>query len=368
MKRALLWLAVSCGFIVLLSAAGQSVWRSSLSPRSDFVASSPLATPRPLQYAGSLGYWWEQEGLASLKEHITKLDVVTLYWYAAAADGTVALGEEISPASEITALALAREHQKEIILGVNNFETAALLDTLLENTAVQERQVGQLVALAQEKGYDGVAIDFENLRADQTDLFTAYLRRLGEFLHAADLLLVVTVPAQREGHVWDGIDVSQVARVVDRVELQTYEEHGDGTEAGPVASLDWVEALIVHALIQGIPAEKIFFGVTFSGNDWLTAQQDGAIVREFSTREALVQQRRLVADLTWDAPAAATFYTYDDTKGSHTVWLEDARSTVAKIERLQRYNLGGIFLWFLGGEDPAVWESIPQTPIPTAVQ
>ena len=56
------------------------------------------------------------------------------------------------------------------------------------------------------------------------------------------------------------------------------------------------------------------------------------------------------------------WFTYTDDLGqSHEVWYADGASVAARLALVQRYGLGGIAVWRLGGEDPASWSAIATT-------
>ena len=343
--------------LVLALGAGIFLsWHSIGFPRTPVPLISPLVLPEKFLRSGSVGYWWSEEGLLSLQSHINQLDIVTLYLYGLEQDGEVTLGEVVKPITETQLLSLAHQQDTEIILGINNFERPELLDGLLNDPAVLEKHFQRLATLIEEKGYDGVAIDYENLRDDQTEAFTDYIQRLSAELHANNKKLVVTTLVDRDGHVWSGIDAAAISSAVDRLELQTFGEHGSNSEPGPEASMGWVDDMITNAITEGVPAEKIVFGVAYTGNDWLrsdTTEHEGA-----STQATLAKLRAINAQAQWDHESQSSFYEYEDEAGQeHIVWIEDVLSTKAKMERFRPYGVGGIFLWFIGGEDPRIWDT-----------
>ncbi|OGF99650.1 hypothetical protein A2153_03790 [Candidatus Gottesmanbacteria bacterium RBG_16_38_7b] len=77
------------------------------------------------------------------------------------------------------------------------------------------------------------------------------------------------------------------------------------------------------------------------------------------TDETLDLLLKTNAQLEWDEEKQADFFTYiDGNDQKHLVWLEDSRSFKYKIDLAKAYQLGGIFIWYLGGEDPEIWKVI----------
>ncbi len=55
---------------------------------------------------------------------------------------------------------------------------------------------------------------------------------------------------------------------------------------------------------------------------------------------------------------AESWFTYTVDGVQHEVWYADATSVASRLPLVERYSLGGIAIWRLGGEDPANWNSI----------
>ena len=64
-------------------------------------------------------------------------------------------------------------------------------------------------------------------------------------------------------------------------------------------------------------------------------------------------------DEAWDVGAQSPHFTYTVDGVQHDVWYENGRSAAAKFSLARQYGLGGVELWRLGGEDPAVWAPGP---------
>jgi len=235
-----------------------------------------------------------------------------------------------------------------------------LAHTLFTNPVKRKQQVNNIYNLLQEKGFDGVCIDIENIYPGDRDHYVQFLADLSSRLKPAGYPIIVCVPAKTSnvpGGGWgDNFDYAKVGRYADQVVIMTYDEHNAFSSNGPIASVDWVEKTIQYALTQ-IPAEKIILGIPGYGFDWNLVQKTS---RYLSYQLAMQTSRKYKSDIKWDNRGQVPYFNYHDAQGSkHSVYFENADSTAAKLELVNRYGLRGIALWRLGMEDPDIWRLIP---------
>lgn len=96
-------------------------------------------------------------------------------------------------------------------------------------------------------------------------------------------------------------------------------------------------------------------GVATYAYDW---QKGTNQARGRSVPQAMELLLRHGAALQWDERAQVPFFTYVSNGQERIVYYENARSLAPKLELVERYNLGGIAIWRLGLEDPAIWSVI----------
>jgi GH18 family chitinase len=132
----------------------------------------------------------------------------------------------------------------------------------------------------------------------------------------------------------------------------TYEYHWSTSGPGPISPIDWVGDVLSFARTVISPA-KIMQGVPFYGYDWM-GQSGNPVVWE----EAVSLAAQYGVTTNWDANSASPWFTYGVKRTQHTVWFENAASVDAKLELTGAYDIGGVTLWRLGGEDPDVWPAL----------
>jgi spore germination protein YaaH len=229
-----------------------------------------------------------------------------------------------------------------------------LVAGLLSDPAKADAHREALVKAAVDNGWDGLDIDYESLPPTAGPVFTDFLTKLRDDLHANDMELTVAVPARvNDTDDW-GLAYSYkvLGQIADQVRIMTYDHSWSGSDAGPVAPLDWVKS-VAHYSAQRIPKDKLMLGLATYGYDWV-----GEKGTNLQATNAVELARRVGATPQWDASAAAWAFRYEQDGQQHTVWYEDARSLAAKQQVAVDQGLRGVAIWALGGEDPAVWTAV----------
>jgi len=231
---------------------------------------------------------------------------------------------------------------------------------LLTDAQRQEDIIGQIIAVAQEKGYRGVDVDFEFIPGAQGASYAGFIRLLRERL--APLGLPVTVAlapktsAGQPGLLYEGHDYAALGAAADFVLLMTYEW---GYTYGPpmaVAPLPNVRAVLDYAVTE-IPREKIYLGIPNYGYDWpLPFRRGESRARSISNQEAVALAVHYGAEIFYDERAQSPFFRYTAEDGTvHEVWFEDARSMAAKLRLIREYGLHGAGYWNLMRPYPQGW-------------
>lgn len=209
-------------------------------------------------------------------------------------------------------------------------------------------------------GYDGINIDFEKVSSDNGIHFVQFLRELSIECRNAGVVLSVDnyVPMPHSAHY----DRTEQGAIVDYVIVMGYDEHyGGGSEAGSVASLDFVKNGIVNTL-ESVPAQKLINALPFYTRMWDEyVDENGQQVlnsKAYTMRGAFDRVEELGLVTNW-SDSVGQYVAEGDVEGHHySVWLEDARSIEEKMKIVAEYDLVGVSAWSLGGEYPQVWEVI----------
>ena len=230
-----------------------------------------------------------------------------------------------------------------------------LTDEQRKNALIEE-----IVALMEEKGYQGLDVDFEFIPAARGEDYVRFIRRLRERLAPLGYPVMVALApktyAAQPGLLYEAHNYPQLAAAADRVLLMTYEW---GYTYGPpmaVAPIENVRRVVEYALTE-MPAEKIFLGIPNYGYDWpLPFVQGQTRARSISNQEAVQIAIRYGAEIQFDERAQSPYFRYTAADGVvHEVWFEDARSMAAKLRLVSEYGLYGAGYWNLMRPYPQGW-------------
>jgi spore germination protein YaaH len=291
------------------------------------------------------------------------LDEVDCDWYTIGVDGTVSAGPE-----NLALVANARAHGVQAFATVTNRPsnrgsfTSAIARAILTSPDRQKRAVDALVALAVDKGYDGIDIDWELVPVAERDAFSHFMATLATALHARHRLLSVAVFAKNsEPGKWDSqkvYDYRALGAAVDELKIMTYSFSGPWSSPGPQAPLGWTRAVIDFARTV-VPARKIYMGLPFYGFDW---HAGGTTAVQAADATALIAAHHF--KVAHDAASGEADLSYTDTKGvTHVLWFIDRRALTTKLDLLESDfpGIGGVAIWQMYREDPRFWTVIERT-------
>jgi chitinase len=250
--------------------------------------------------------------------------------------------------------------------------------------------------------FDGVDIDWEypvgggmagnrNRPEDRGNytLLLADLRRALDERSRIDgrkYLLTIAAGAGR-AHVRN-LDVPMLARILDFINVMTYDYHSGGAIAHFNAPLDTAQndptpefnarASVEAFLAAGLPAEKLVLGVPFYGYGYAgVAAANNGRFQPGTTRPdtsapnpwagalryyRVVEAQRAGFTRYWDAEARVPWLYHAATR----TWItyDDAESLALKAEFVRTRKLGGIMIWELSGDDgtllPAIYNGLIQ--------
>lgn len=297
----------------------------------------------------------EAQTVREVGEYLTYLSPFS---YQVRADGS------LKPINDAAMLAAAREHRVAPLLVITNFGTGTfdteLVDAILNNTAVQDTLINNMIQTMRAKGYYGVNIDFERISPENRERYNDFLRRVVAALHPLGFVVSTALAPKNSAYqtgTWHGAhDYKAHGEIVDFVIIMTYEWGWSGGPPYAVAPVDLVEEVLRYA-VSVIPSRKILMGMPLYGYDWmLPFMPGGKWAKRLSPQDAVKLAAQVGATISYNEQTQApTFKYYDSNSVQHEVWFEDARSIRAKLLLVNKYDLRGVSYWLLGLEFPQNW-------------
>lgn len=233
--------------------------------------------------------------------------------------------------------------------------------------------VSDIVHAVNQYGLDGVNIDLENLNENDRNDYIEIARLVREKL-PKDKSLVISVAANpyelKTG--WNAsYDYTELAKYADYLMVMAYDEHYEGGEAGPVASIGFVEKSISYAC-QNVPKEKIVLGIPLYGRYWKEGASYGGDAISMQKMNELVGKYQV--QITYDNESQSVkavvtikntdvkprIYGKEWSEGRYIIWYENESSIKAKLDLVQKYDIKGVGTWRLGMEEKSLWNILKE--------
>lgn len=242
----------------------------------------------------------------------------------------------------------------EIILGSEENREEAV-DVIIEELTVDYNQLGY-------NPYDGVTIDFENLRGNMRDNFTEFLRKLNQELDLIGKNLYVTVqPNMKNSTYFDGYDFKAIGEIADKVILMAYDYNAksipqdvmdSGFTTTPVTPFDEVYYALktITDDITGVADKnKVVLGISMSNIGWTVV--NGQITNSRGNTYSYSEIADMIddgAEVKYSDKYKNPYLIYDSDDGKEIVWYENSRSIADKVKLAEMLGVRGISVWRLG--------------------
>ena len=245
------------------------------------------------------------------------------------------------------------EHIALMPLVVNHGGTSQFL----LSAAARTRAIDALAAMVKRENYDGLNIDFEQLKNQARGPLVAFVSQLHARLRAMNKLLTIDIipSGSRRAAQSGAYNYASLAKNTDEVVLMTYDAHDNGSAPGPVAPLSWVKRRVNVALAAGIPRNRLVLGIADYGYDWPVSPRGRGVEIGLNQVDALLKAKKITPKRN---ASGEPHFTYTRGGVTHVVWYEDSRSVLPKIELARRDGLAGLGLWMAGFETAQYWHAV----------
>jgi len=332
----------------------------------------PGSSPPPARaVVASLPFWNIRPGSDTVLAHRADFTEVSPWMYGLSPAGQINTQYNPGSAAAVNAeLTRLRGAGLKIVPTLANVTNGQFSDQpvagILHDPARMRQHVAAIVNLVLQHRYAGIDIDYENLAAGDRQAFTAFITDLGAALHSHGKMLSVAVFAKTTNAGVAPRNVAQdyaaIGRAADQVRIMAYDYHWPTSPPGAVAPLPWVRSVLNYAKSQ-IPAQKIILGIPLYGYNW-----SGGQAQAVTWLSALRLAKAHHVSPHYDAAAQAPWFSYTDAAGHrHVVWFENQASSQAKFDAALGSQIGGVYLWMFGYEEPGTWPGLARTlPVPAS--
>lgn len=315
-----------------------------------FIGDGIREVPRRPLYVSGYAYPFIEEEV--LRETLPWLTAIYVFSY-----GFTEEGELVPPISDDTRIiegsrqAGVRPVLTFTPLGADGRFNNNLVSALVGSRELQQKIIWELGRTMQAKGYEGLDIDFEYIRAEDREAFAAFVgfatQVMNLFGYPVSVALAPKTSRDQPGLLYEGVDYRLLGMAANRAMLMTYEW---GYTYGPpmaVAPINMVRRVVDYAITE-IPREKISLGIPNYGYDWPLPYVRGVTrAQTLGTLEAIRLAIDHGVEIRFDETAMSPYFRYWQYGIQHEVWFEDVRSLKAKFDLVKEYGLSGVGYWQL---------------------
>ena len=221
--------------------------------------------------------------------------------------------------------------------------------SLFTSSAAQDAFIENLLRRVDEGGYGGVCFDFQYIYPFDRENYSRLLHRAGEALHSSGAFIFAAAAPKTEAEensvLSGGHDYTAMGRCCDRILLLCTDRSGGQRAPQAPSPLYRMQAVLDYAVAH-IPAGKILLELSCRGCDWTLFSDIDTAGNPLSVATAANLAAAAGAEVSYDFAACASHFSYKDALGrAHTLWYEDIRSSLAKLNLAETYDLAGISLW-----------------------
>lgn len=309
------------------------------------------------------GYYvtYAKDSFTALQTNAGALNMVSPAYFTLTKDGTIRSTEE--PETN----AFLRAQRVKILPLVKNEAHNAEFAAQIETPELRDKLAQTIADLVVPRSYDGINVDFEDVRPQDRALLTDTMSRIAAKIRPSGKLVTQAIVGKARDLTTGyggAFDYAALAPSVDYALIMAYDYHYAGGDAGPVAPIGWVRDVAAFSA-STFGATKTLLGVPLYGYDW--NMSSGGVAKAITYSQALERSKRPNAVRSLDQSSQSEVVRYTDDSGDrHEAWFESAATFDAKLALVRQTGIGGFGLWRIGQEDTGVWDVMRRGDQPAA--
>jgi hypothetical protein len=261
-----------------------------------------------------------------------------------------------------------------VVLTIKAFDDATI-NGIVSSPTNSQNAINQTIALVQQRGLDGVNVDFEGATSNsypniQTQ-FTAFVTSLSQQMHQAVQGSQVSVATYSGAASWDQgfMNIGELGKVVDALFVMAYDmpfsnTPGHASANAPLNGWTYNDTLTVQQYTSKAPASKVILGAGYYGYKWCTADTgpnsafvsngNGCPAQGVDTFASMFDDFNCTCtqnvQFHWDGTAASPYATWwsPSYNANRELYYEDSSSIGAKWDLVNNYGIRGAGIWALG--------------------
>ena len=238
-------------------------------------------------------------------------------------------------------------------------ESLDVTSNIMNSYENRKELIEDIVEKCEEYNLDGINIDFENMYAEDKDMYSRFIIELTPRLKEKGKVLSVDVTAPDGADTWSMcFDRHVIGDVADYIIFMAYDQNGtSSTKPGTTAGYNWVNLNLVKFLqTEEIEEEKLILAVPLYTRVWTTDSSGEIVGRSTVAMKDIETTIPAGVEKTWDDDLKQNYVEYMDGNNKKQIWIEDIDSLKAKISLIKENNLAGVAAWEKDMETDEVWD------------
>ncbi len=228
---------------------------------------------------------------------------------------------------------------------------------LMNSESARENLIKNILNILKNDNLDGINIDFENMKVDDRELYTQFIRELAPLVRKQNKVLSVDM------YFVAYVDRKGVGEAADYTVLMGYDQRGNwSNSSGSISEVSWVEGNIKSLIDDSkISEEKIILGVPFYTRLWT---EKSGISKPTTSVYTIKDAAKYISNNklkpTYDEKSGQNYVEYTKGDLTYKMWIEDNTSMKNRVNLINTYGLAGLAGWQKGFETEDIWKTIEE--------
>lgn len=234
--------------------------------------------------------------------------------------------------------------------GEPNIETAY---DILINDDYQENHIKNILDILKTKGYYGINIIFNYIKAVNLSLYFNFVNKISNRLREEGYLFFITfnyrIELVDDKVTYEEVDYSSISRLVDGISFLKLVWGTNYGPPSPVMNMSMIRTFMDY-VVSMVSPDKLMQGSTTISYDWaLPYIPDKSIATSLSIDSTIRLAQEESSVMQFDEFSYTPHFTYFQSTSAlpveHIVWSVDARSIDAQMGIIDEHGLSGFEIW-----------------------
>ncbi|EFO85832.1 hypothetical protein CRE_01672 [Caenorhabditis remanei] len=331
-----------------------------------------------------IGYYSEFESVDITKHQISKLTHAVFAYVEMTHEGKLKFKTEMAKNRFMSLKYKSRSVKSDVkvMISIGGYENSQHFSSVTEDSEKKTVFINSIVSFLKEHKIHGIDLYWKGATENDKWKYIEFVRELRQKLIGTEdkpYLISLTLPAPKIENWEMAYDLEESLNDVDFFNVYAMDYHGPwdnqwGTPAGPIAplysTLDSrkqfsVDSTMKYFVYKTKQPSRFNIVIPFFARLWRNVKEavepgqeiirkaeltnNKAVGNPYMSRWTVADQKWELTPATWDEESKSSYIYNPQTKNYLT--FEDEKSIAAKIDYVNKSNLGGVWIWTIDMDD-----------------